>query len=367
MAETEASPKPTCTNCGKEMSRKGDFCRHCGQKKFDGRIRMSELFSKFLHNITHLDGQFVRMMWQLLVPGKVTTEYFKGRIKAYPHPVQFFFVVMFFFLLVIHKIAEEHGGAFQTTVDGDNKKVVIPTSDLLKHYADGLEIQTMYEHMPDSLQTPEASQVVSRITQKFSGGLDTLVGSNLADTSSRIDSVPIFILSHPVTISLIDLQKMPFEELYATYKINGWKERTLAKQFIRSMRDNQAFSNSIISSLTWTILVMSAVMAWLLYLFFRKRRSYYVEHFIFLLHYFSGVFLVMTLLCAIEAFVFKVPGFIWFLAIILLETGLFLAIKRFYFTRIGRTLLAWLLFNFLGMITFVLAFTLGMLLVFLIF
>lgn len=328
---------------------------------------MSELFSKFLHNITHLDGQFVKMMWQLLVPGKVTVEYFKGRIKSYPHPVQFFFVVMFFFLLFLHKIAEERGGSFKTTIDGGSQKMVIPTSDVLKFYADGLEIQTMYERMPDSIKTPQSEQVVSKITQKLSGGLDTLAGFNLADSSSRFDSIPVFILSQSVRISLIDLQKMPFDQLYETYHITGWKERILVKQFVRSLRDNKAFSNTIISSMTWTILMVSAVMAWLLYLFFRKRRSYYVEHFIFLLHYFSGVFLVLALLCGIEVYLFHISGWIWFFTVIALETGLFLAIKRFYWTQTAKTLMAWALFNFFGMITFVLSFSIGLLLVFLIF
>ena len=37
--QTEEQPKPVCSNCGEKMTRKGHFCPHCGQKKFDGRIR----------------------------------------------------------------------------------------------------------------------------------------------------------------------------------------------------------------------------------------------------------------------------------------------------------------------------------------
>ncbi len=105
MEEKEASvvskrPRRHCKNCGEKLSKRGNFCPSCSQRDFDGRVRMRDLLAKFFSNITHLDNKFVKMCWQLFIPARVTIEYFQGKIKRYPHPVQFFFIVMFFFLLV---------------------------------------------------------------------------------------------------------------------------------------------------------------------------------------------------------------------------------------------------------------------------
>ena len=45
-------PRELCANCGKKMAKKGKFCPHCGQKRFEGRVPLKELTSKFLYKAT---------------------------------------------------------------------------------------------------------------------------------------------------------------------------------------------------------------------------------------------------------------------------------------------------------------------------
>ncbi len=350
------------------MTRKGHFCPHCGQKAFDGRIRMKELFSKFFHNITHLDGQFIRMVWNLLIPGKVTTDYFKGKIKQYPHPVQFFFVVMFFFLLMVHKMAENQGKGFRITINNSTssapKKVV--SDDLLDKYATGLELLSDYKQLPDSLKSPQAERAVQSLATGLSDGLDTLIGMGFRDTTV-MDTMPVTFGGHEIKLSVVDIAKMPYEDILTTYSVDSWKDKILVTQFVKSIRDSKMLANSIISSLTWTILVMSAFMAWILYLLFRKRRSYYVEHFVFMLHFFSGVFLLLTLAFAVHLFAFPLRALAWTILVMAIEAGFFMSIRRFYTASVGKVILTWFLFNFIGLIAFALIFAMGMMVVFILF
>jgi Protein of unknown function (DUF3667) len=306
-------------------------------------------------------------VWQLLIPGKVTTEYFKGRIKRYPHPVQFFFVVMFFFLLLVHKAAEERGGFFKINLDNPNKtKKEVSTDELLGKYAAGVELTTNYKKLPDSLKSSVTEKAVIRLANMSSHGLDTLLGVGFGDTTV-LDSLPMLFAGKHEKLAVVDIAQMPYPEICANYGVTDWDEKLLLTQLVKSMRESRKFANTIISSLTWTLLVMSAFMAWMLYLFFRKRRPYYVEHFIFMLHYFSGAFLLLTLLLAVNQYIVELPPVVWAIGAMLLGIGLFSAIYRFYQTSLWKTIGVWMLFNFIGMFAFSFIFIFGMFAVFIIY
>ena len=369
MEEDVKTTKPICTNCDKEMTQEGTFCPHCGQKAFDGRIRLSELFSKFFHNLTLLDGPFIRMVWQLLIPGKVSVEYFKGRIKTYPHPLQFFFVVMFFFLIMVHKSAEKNGGGFKVNINNDHANITktVSADELLEKYSSSLELLNMYKAFPDSLKSPVAKRTVDTLAQKLSEGLDELIGFDAQDSTDVLDSIPVSFGTELAKIAVVDIAKMPYKEIFEVYHISGWTNKLVVKQFVKSIRDSKSLVNAIISSLTWTILAMSALMSWMLLLFFRKKRGYFVEHFIFLIHFFSGVFLLLTLALLVHNYAVNLPKMFWVSLVIAIEAGLMIAMKKFYQASKRRTLLAWFLFNFIGLLAFSVIFAVGMVIVFMIF
>ena len=166
--ENEVPEKPKCLNCGDKMPRKATFCPHCGQRNNQGKVSMKELLRRFWSNFSHLDSKFVKMCWQLLIPGKVTMEYFAGRQKRYPHPVQFFFVVMFFFLLLLSKFSNSkssglnmtgNDGEFtigQKTVKTGDQEIKINNVNFfesIQRYELGRELRNAVDSMPVEWRT----------------------------------------------------------------------------------------------------------------------------------------------------------------------------------------------------------------------
>jgi len=86
------------------MPYKAKYCAHCGQKDTDGRVGMRSLLGRLWNNTFHLEGKFIRTSWQLFIPGKVTTEFFKGKQDRYPHPIRLFAIVMFLFLFLLNSM-----------------------------------------------------------------------------------------------------------------------------------------------------------------------------------------------------------------------------------------------------------------------
>ncbi len=68
---------------------------------------MHDLLHEFFHTFWHLDGKFFMTLHHLLIPGKLTTEFFKGHLKRYAHPIQLFLVLgAFVFGLIAAKTAK---------------------------------------------------------------------------------------------------------------------------------------------------------------------------------------------------------------------------------------------------------------------
>jgi Protein of unknown function (DUF3667) len=84
---------PYCLNCHYPLSEYDKNCSQCGQKPTDGKTTMHDLLHEFVHTLFHLDGKFFWTLKHLFVPGKLTTEFFRGHHKRYAHPVQLFLVV----------------------------------------------------------------------------------------------------------------------------------------------------------------------------------------------------------------------------------------------------------------------------------
>ncbi len=90
------------------MPRKAVFCPACGQRDTDGKVELKDLFSKLWITVFHIDNKLFRTLAHLCVPAKITQEYFKGRMKRYLHPIQFYLLTMVFAVYVMTQNAVQN-------------------------------------------------------------------------------------------------------------------------------------------------------------------------------------------------------------------------------------------------------------------
>jgi hypothetical protein len=344
---TEQQERPRCKNCSKKLAKKGAFCPHCGQRDFDGRVRLREIFGKFFHNLTHLDGKFARMVWHLLVPAKVSIAYFQGRIQRYPHPVQFYFVTAFFFLLLLNKTieheresAKKHPESLQITVNDDqdtsiNRNLNLDASELfplLTQYEDHKAIRAAYDSLPEAWRSDTGEKALDSILSKVSDpkmrAWETILIEANSGKQNTFDTIPLSIGLASVNIATKDLVRYAPEEIIERYHIQGFLPRMAVKQGIKSLKDPQALTHHYLGSLTWAMLLLMAVMAGVLLLFFKKRRGYYAEHFVFLLHQSSSELLVLSL--ALATNLLLPLRYAWLLPFLWIPVSMGIAMRRFY-------------------------------------
>ena len=366
--------KRYCRNCYHPLPYKAKFCAHCGQKDTDGRIGMKSLMVRLWNNSFHLEGKFIRTAWQLFVPGKVTVEFFKGKQERYPHPIRLFAIVMFLFLFLLNTMlknrdSKQTGTLFTLNTQaksapGDTliKERDISIYDQMKYDAMLYDIEQDYGHLPDSWQTPQTKTVVDSLLRSFAGrynidresSLDSLLHGELDSAGFGFNGVQI---------ATLDIVRYEPEEIIERYHLTNWMDQMLVRQGIKSYKTPDALAHAYIGSLTWTILALIAIMSGVLALLYRRQKRYYVEHFVFLLHFHTGIMLLLLIAIAGNRLGIWGEGIILW-AVFLPAPALYLALLRYYKQGIIKTFVKWLLYGFLYLFAFTLSFILGLLVVF---
>ncbi len=89
-----------CVTCGRPMA--GHFCAECGERApHEHSYSLRHFFEEALENLAHLDGRVVRSFRALLTaPGRLPSDFLRGRRKPYMGPVHMFLVAnLIFFIL----------------------------------------------------------------------------------------------------------------------------------------------------------------------------------------------------------------------------------------------------------------------------
>ncbi len=364
--------KHYCRNCYHPLPYKAKFCAHCGQKDTDGRIGMKSLMGRLWNNTFHLEGKFIRTAWQLFVPGKVTTEFFKGKQERYPHPIRLFAIVMFLFLFLLNSMLKDRDAKDEwwytsTTTSikdetGDTLKQDKPINiyDQMKYSAMLYDLQQDYEHLPPDLKTPQAKIVVDSLLRSFAAKHGQEEGALDSILQGSFDSIS-FGFGH-IKIASLDLVRYEPDEIIERYHITQWTDRLIVRQGIKSFKSPEALAHAYVGSLTWTILILVAIMSGVLALFYWRQQRYYVEHFIFLLHFHTGAMLLLLLaIVGNRLGIWQVWVVGW--AAFLPMPAMYFALLRYYGQGWFKTLVKWILYGFLYIFAFTLSFLLTLLVV----
>ncbi|MDX1909913.1 MAG: DUF3667 domain-containing protein [Saprospiraceae bacterium] len=377
-------PKARCKNCNGKLSRAGSFCPHCGQRDFDGRIKMRDLLAKFFANLTHLDNKFVKMCWHLLVPARVTRNYFQGKIKRYPHPVQFFFIVMFFFLLFLNKRFDNAGfnmTSGEMTIGGsatyEVKKGVRKVAETgffeaLQHVVNARELRSAYDSLPQEWQTPQTRLAIDSVVRNVEGPWEaaTQLFLNLSNEASEgqippstLDTVSLNFVNTSARIASADLVHLSADSIISKYGFQSWNEKVTVRQGLKSIKSPQSLIHRYVGSFGWTILVLIALMSGLLFLLYWRSGRYYTEHFIFMMHQQSGAFLVLVFAMMINDWVHPIDWG-WLLALGWMPVSMLWAMKLYYQEHWGWTIAKWLFATLVYLAGFTALFIATLLLVF---
>ncbi len=368
--------KKYCRNCYYPLPYKAKFCAHCGQKDSDGKVPVSDVLQQLWFRVLHLESRSWRVLWRLFVPGQVSLDYFRGKRKRYPPPLQFFFVIMFFFLLVANHLIGDSGRISFRESDKalhvSSNDTMVQAADLYllgQYHAQNQRLRNTVDSLPAEFRTPVVKAALDTLLKITGNGKEEQLRAIFDQdpgSAGQLDSLTLSLGFRQIRIATTDLFEKDADAIIRQYRLEGWLDHIIVRQGIKSVKEPKTLMKTYLGSLGWAILVLVALMAGVLTLFYRRSKRYYVEHFIFLLHQHTGNFLELTAAMIVHQF-YPLPLTFWITLFLWLGISLLIAMRRYYRQGWLKTTLKWVFFSATYLLGFIVLFISSVLLVFLIF
>jgi hypothetical protein len=327
-----------CLNCGATVA--GRFCQVCGQENIVAKQSVWGLIRHFVYDLFHFDGKFFDTLRSLFFrPGYIPLQYVSGRRTSYLDPIRMYLFTSAVFFIIFFSI-----------------------SDPVKDLDDGERRMTRSERLE------YASVLYQKQLTRQNDSLDQKQLRFLLDTSFSIILTKEKTKAHPDSTfplkldndSLLMVVKKT-TPLKVTVKASGWFENKLQKNLDNYKNkfgdDRKAMIRDMMDTFLHTLpyllfvsLPFFALILQLLYL--RRKHFYYSDHAVFTLYHYIFTFILIMFTLIFERLDNITGG--WFfnllrtLFIIYGAVYLLVAMRRFYRQNWGKTILKFILLNFLA-------------------
>ena len=346
MSHSAQRKEKDCLNCGAIVQ--GHYCQHCGQENIEPKETFWHMVTHFFYDITHFDGSFFVTLKDLLFkPGFLTKEYMKGRRKSYLHPIRMYVFTSAVFFLVFYslfKFKEDGGGpASLQTINSSIEKAKEEALKNAKTKKDSLDIVSASEILghPDTL--PFTKGEAAKKTK--SKGINFNFGTDVEQYRSveAYDSVQTTLTKD---------------------KQDNWLERNVTRRGIAinlkyegdQTKIAAALWDKFMHSFPYILFISLPLYAlFLKLLYVRRKQFFFADHGVFLIHLYIFTFLLMLFYFSLDELNSIVHWkLIDIIMVLLLLTGIFYTLKamrNFYQQGWGKTILKFILFNILCIIT----------------
>lgn len=359
MSHSKEREEKVCLNCNADLN--GRFCHECGQENREPKLSAWGLITHFFYDITHFDGKFFSTTGLLIRrPGYLPNEYINGRRASYLDPIRMYIFSSAIFFLIF----------FSVYNIGDVAGVNLPDTEQTIAVLDNAR-----EKVLEKSATQKDSLLVEEQFDQLQKGLK-LPG---ADTASAVDSArkKKARLKKGWNLSLQDINFASKEEydsaqrsLPADKRDNWLKRKTMLRSIELNKRmgnDQNRFWLDVLEKFfhTFPYLLFVSLPLYALYLkllYIRRRKFYYVDHGLFLIYLYIFTFIFLLIFVGIDELqdATKWEGLDW-LMLGLFGWGVYYAwraMHKFYGQGRFKTLLKFLLFNFMCLVSIIFLFTL---------
>jgi hypothetical protein len=283
-------PAP-CPNCGSTLVE--NYCAHCGQRQKTAHV-MREFVREVADDQFGIDAKFPRTMRALFFkPGLLTREYMDGRVARYIPPLRLYLLSSILFFVLLSFLSRQTDWAEDAANDMKNQ---IYADTIAKLRARGLDTMKIVHQQRTGIWIQPGGD--KNWVENISVNLPWKWLDNKVETNMRALAAlpPAAALRRIVDTTLEELPKVMF--------------------------------------------LLLPVFALLMKLLYVRRKRYYIEHFIFALHWHAFAFLLFCIFIVIRAD--------WLAIAVLASIAIytFLAMKRVYGQGVFKTALKWLVLGY---------------------
>jgi hypothetical protein len=277
----------TCLNCNHVVPTR--FCPNCGQENTDTRKTFHHLFIHFFEDLTHYENAFWKTIKNLLLrPASLTKEYLSGKRLSYLAPVRLYIFISFVTFFLISLLPSDIEEEIKADEAKTEKKQTTTAGGLVT-FTESNKIADTVNMSPQELKL-RALFKEGKLTKKE---YDTLVDYTKKSLEKN-GSFSFGNVSYKSIKELDSIQKFGKKKLNP---ISYWFARKMMKITQNKESDEiiPLFLESFKHNIPKALFIYMPLFAFLLWLFYDKKKWYYFDHGIFTLHYFSFMLLVILI------------------------------------------------------------------------
>jgi len=344
-----------CLNCGHPLDISDKFCPNCSQANSTKKLSFKDFFDEFFASLISYDSKLLKTLTALLTkPGKITTDYVKGKRISYTNPFRFLLSLSIIYFLMLNYTG--NFGTYDRYGEGQNRSVFDEENLRSFNFSGGNTGETISKEAKKDLD--KLNNVID--TLSFIENIKRQDSLKMADPIGHFEKIEQKSLLPRVGAKreffnlLIDKEDIfYFDDIPDKYKITNTKENQFAfnaaKSFARFKKQPGSFLSSIISKLPFTIFFFLPVFAIFIWVAYIRKKHTYAEHLIFSFHIQSLLFILLIISFLVDSIFDIWSGWFFFLAF---SIYLFFAMLKFYNQGIFKTFLKYV---FLNTIFFILA------------
>jgi len=279
----------TCLNCQHEVLE--NYCPNCGQENIEPRQPFYYLFTHFIEDFTHYDGQFWGTIKNLLFkPGKLTRTYLDGKRQTYVPPVKLYIFISFitFFIFAVFPPFKIN---FESKSEQEKAQGVKEAKSITIQIAKAIEEKKEKEQDSAALANLNYAQKIldDPTTNDFQKGVESTLDMNnkiAHDTDYKgYQTYDAFQKGTKDRTGFFAYIDDAFAKKFFELKEKGVKKGEIFK----SLAEN-SFHN-----MPKALFIYLPIFALFLWIFHRKKKWWYFDHGIFTLHYFSFILVSILL------------------------------------------------------------------------
>lgn len=323
---------PRCLNCGHVLH--GQYCGICGQRSSSRLISLWGLITEGLGDLLDMDSRLWRTLRALLLrPGYLTAEYLEGRRARFMPPFRMYLAFSLLFFITAFFGIDDIQVVFDSDADQAAQQVSREAAaELAAGLRDGLAGRVPPEEIERRARDLEKAIETAREGRH---GASAPPGDGEEPKSAGVDG-------EAATQRAVQEEDLTGVCDEMEFQIGGWLGQRLTEARLREacrrvVADRgRGLARALIDDLPTALFAFLPVLAFVLKLLYPLSRRYYVEHLLFIVHYQSFVFLVLTLQVLLARLVALVGSFGWVAALsgvvvaFYIPVYLFRALRRVY-------------------------------------
>ncbi|QLE01867.1 DUF3667 domain-containing protein [Galbibacter sp. BG1] len=324
-----------CLNCELPLDKTDVYCPYCGQLNSTKKPTIFDMLEEFFSSLFSYDSKLRKTLTALVLrPGRITTEYVKGKRATYTNPFRFFLsVTILYFLMVSY--GSELGNENSVAQGLANDSVYIENI-LLKLNRTGIssEDKIVVDSLILKYQPTRDVNTLNSPREFFEKADNKLLINRFTDKTEYF--------YEDFQLDKYKNYKEAVEKLGIEPSIENHVAFNLAKNSYRIYINPHLFAASLIAKLPFIIffyLPVFSIFIWLIYSF---KKYHYIDHLIFSFH--TQTFFTLLLICVLIAkWLFKID--LHLVAIVAFFIYLYKSMRGFYKENRWKTIVKFIYVN----------------------